>query len=141
MKTIVVGVDESEVSRSALEWAVNLAHDVEAGVRAVHVASDAVMWPGSAFQWDMNRHLDDVRQLLDGPWTKAFQDADVPHETELVEGDPADALLRVANEVGAYVVVVGAPKRSLLDEHGGTIVKLVHHARRPIVLVPQDVSN
>ncbi len=141
MKTIVVGVDESEVSRSALEWAIQLARDVDAGVRAVHVASDAVMLPGSAFQFDTNRHLDDVRQLLDGPWTKVLQVAEVPHDTELVEGDPADALLRVANAVGAYVVVVGAPKRSLLDEHGGTIVKLVHHARRPIVLVPQDLPN
>jgi nucleotide-binding universal stress UspA family protein len=140
-KTIVVGVDESEVSRCALDWSIQFARDLEGGVRAVHVASDAVMLPGSAFQFDMDRHLDDVRQLLNGPWTKALQDADVPHETELVQGDPADELLRIADALAAYVVVIGARKRPQLDKLGSTALRLVHRAIRPVALVPPVIGS
>ena len=140
-KVIVVGVDESERSRCAVEWAVDLATDLGASVRAVHVASSSVLWQFAAMQYDADRYLDDVRHLLDR-WTKALHDAGVPYKTQLVQGDPAIELLQIADAVDAYAIVVGSRKHPTLHDLiiGGTAHKLVNRARRPVVLVPPPAA-
>ncbi len=66
----------------------------------------------------------------------------VAYKTQLVQGDPATELLRIADALDAYVVVVGARKRAVLQDLiiGGTAHKLVNRASRPVVLVPPSLS-
>jgi nucleotide-binding universal stress UspA family protein len=136
-RVIVVGVDESEGSRHAVEWGAELARELDATVQAVHVESRVALWEFSAIQIDIGPYLDELKGLLDGQWTQPFRDAGVTYRTELVRGDPATELLRVADALDAFVVVAGARKRSHHTHGiGGTAHKLVNRAQRPVVLVP-----
>ncbi len=138
-KTIVVGVDESEGSHRALEWAAALAHDLgDARVQAVHVESRAALWEFSAIQIDITAYLHELQSRLDDAWTEPLRTANVEYHTELVRGDPATELLTVADRLDAYAVVAGGRKHPV-EHHlsiGGTAHKLVNRARRPVVLVP-----
>jgi nucleotide-binding universal stress UspA family protein len=137
-KMIVVGVDGSNGSRRALEWSAGLARDVGAEIQVVHVESRAALWEFSAIQIDINPYLAELQGLLDGLWTQPLRDAEVKFHTQLVRGDPATELLRIAVELDAYLVVAGARKHAALHDLivGGTAHKLVNRANRPVVLVP-----
>ncbi len=137
-KVIVVGADGSEGSRRALEWSGELARDIGAEVEVVHVESRAALWEFSAIQIDIDRYLAEIQGLLVGLWTAPLRDAGVGYHTQLVRGDPATELLRIAVELDAYLVVAGARKHAALHDLivGGTAHKLVNRANRPVVLVP-----
>ncbi len=137
-KVIVVGADGSDGSRRAQEWSAGLAKDLGAEIRAVHVESRAALWEFSAIQINIDPYLAEIQGLLDGLWTKPLRDAGVEYHTQLVRGDPATELLRVATELDAYLVVAGARKHAALHDLivGGTAHKLVNRADRPVVLVP-----
>ena len=137
-KVIVVGADGSDGSRRALEWSAGLARDVDGVIQVVHVESRAALWEFSAIQIDIDPYLAELQALLDGLWTKPLRDADVSYHTQLVRGDPATELLRIAVELDAYVVVAGSRKHAVLHDLivGGTAHKLVNRATRPVVLVP-----
>jgi nucleotide-binding universal stress UspA family protein len=137
-RVIVVGADGSEGSRRALEWSAELARDIGAEIQVVHVESRAALWEFSAIQIDIDTYLAELHELLNGLWTKPLRDAGVGYHTQLVRGDPATELLRIAVERDAYLVVAGARKHAALHGLivGGTAHKLVNHANRPVVLVP-----
>lgn len=136
-KVIVVGVEASDGSRAATELGAELARDIGAEIQAVHVESRVGLWELSAIQIDIGPYLDELRGLLEGVWTQAFRDVGVTYRTELVRGDPATELLRIADALDAYAIVAGARKQT--GHHhviGGTAHKLVNRAQRPVVLVP-----
>ncbi len=139
-RIIVVGVDESEGSRHATKWSAQLARDLGAEMQAVHVESRVGLWELSAIQIDIGPYLEELQGLLDGAWTEPLREAGVTYRTELVRGDAATELLRIADVLDAFVVVAGARKH---PHHahviGGTAHKLVNRARRPVVLVPPEV--
>jgi len=136
-RVIVVGVDESQGSRHATRWSAELARDLDAEVQAVHVESRVGLWEFSAIQIDIGPYLDELRGLLDGAWTEALRDVGVTYRTELVRGDAATELLRIAETLDAFVVVAGARKRAHHTHViGGTAHKLVNRSRRPVVLIP-----
>lgn len=138
IKVMVVGADGSEGSRRALEWSAELAGDIGAQIQVVHVESRAALWEFSAIQIDIDPYLAEIQELLDGLWTKPLRDANVGFHTQLVRGDPATELLRIACELDAYLVVAGARKHGAVHDLivGGTAHKLVNRATRPVVLVP-----
>lgn len=83
--------------------------------------------------------LDDVRrsaaEVLDG-------DA-VTWSVRQEIGDPALALIRLADAVGASLLVVGTRKRGLGESlreflTGSVAARLSHRQRRPVLVVPQD---
>lgn len=58
-------------------------------------------------------------------------------------GDPALALIRLAEEIHASVLVVGTRKRGLGESlreflTGSVAARLSHRQRRPVLVVPQD---
>lgn len=58
-------------------------------------------------------------------------------------GDPALALIRLADEIHASVLVVGTRKRGLGESlreflTGSVAARLSHRQRRPVLVVPQD---
>ena len=138
-RVIVVGVDESEGGRHATKWSAQLARDLGAEVQAVHVESRVGLWEFSAIQIDIGPYLEELQGLLDGPWTEPLREMGVTYRTELVRGDAASELLRIADVLDAYVVVAGARKHSHRSPFlGGTAHKLVNRAGRPVVLVPLE---
>jgi nucleotide-binding universal stress UspA family protein len=143
MPGIVVGIDGSEHSRHALEWAVH-----EAAVRhtpltviAVHQAVAGYWGSPVPFAEDpqlAKNALDEAKQETDAVLEKVDEVAKPPVAVRAVSGLPAEELLSAAN--GADLLVVGSRgaggfKRLLM---GSVSTQVTHHAHCPVVVVPAD---
>jgi nucleotide-binding universal stress UspA family protein len=141
--SIVVGTDGSETASEAVRQATELAKSVGAKVHLV-----------SAFEPVGNQRLREERQQVpeDLSWSvnqredvdatlreaaEQIQEAGVEVETYARQGDPADAILDVAEEKNADLIVVGnkgmsGAKRFLL---GSVPNKVSHHAPCSVMII------
>lgn len=137
MQRIVVGIDGSEPSRRALEWAVAEARLRGAAVQAVHAWSLPFVGaaPYAALEPSALREgaQSTLEAVVDGVDEQGLPE---PVERLLVEGPAARSLLDVAD--GAELIVVGS------RGHGGftglllgsVSQQVTHHAPCPVVIVP-----
>ena len=139
---IVVGTDGSETARKAVDAAVELArrHDADlhvvsafAPVGGQRLRDEALDVPADV-QWTVNPR-EDVDATLRG--AEAQAGAGVRIRSYAREGDPADAILDVAEETGADLIVVGnkgmtGAKRFLL---GSVPNKVSHHAPCSVLII------
>jgi nucleotide-binding universal stress UspA family protein len=143
-KRIVVGTDGSETAMVAVEHAVALAKATDAAldvVTAYEASSrggispeERVEVPGDV-QYEIGPR-EEVNFVLDRAAGEA-EKSGVEATTHAVEGDPADALLDVAEETQADLIVVGnkgmtGAKRFLL---GSVPNKISHHAPTSVYIV------
>jgi nucleotide-binding universal stress UspA family protein len=133
---VIVGYDGSPESKLAVQIAAERAGP-GGTVVAVHVTMPASDWLGSSSYEPIVEHTHHAAQIL----LAELEDLDVGEATvepELIEGKPAEALLRVARGRDAREIVVGSrglgPFRSLL---GSTSHALLERADRPVVIVPR----
>jgi nucleotide-binding universal stress UspA family protein len=141
--SIVVGTDGSDTAGEAVRQATELAKAVGAKVHLV-----------SAFEPVANQRLREERQQVpeDMSWMvnqredvdatlrdagEQIQEAGVDVETYARQGDPADAILDVAEEKNADLIVVGnkgmsGAKRFLL---GSVPNKVSHHAPCSVMII------
>jgi nucleotide-binding universal stress UspA family protein len=134
---IVVGIDESEASRTALHWAVSEARAVGAAIDAVHTwqLPYAASYPFTTVPMQVDEVESMARRLLDEA-VGSVTAADVHIDPILVSGAPAPTLLDVAK--GADLVVVGAHNGNYAGMLLGSVTqKLLHHAECPVVVVPR----
>ncbi|MFZ0996329.1 MAG: universal stress protein [Candidatus Dormiibacterota bacterium] len=137
---IVVGIDGSESSRHALEWAVREAETRGVGVRVIStyaIPTIAMAEPGFSYEPANIQELADyTRKVAATEVAKASKaHPGVKVEAEVVEGSAAQALLEAS--VGASMLVVGS------RGHGGFVGLLlgsvsqqcVTHAHCPVVVV------
>jgi nucleotide-binding universal stress UspA family protein len=144
MQRIVVGVDNSEGSRIALEWAVDEAVRRGAQLEAVHVWHYPYVPPApgialsvlgnEAFEGEARRELDASVDAVDGSGLPE------PIERVLLCDGTVTALLDRAK--GADLLVVGSRGRGgfaglLLGSVGQEVS---HHAPCPVVIVPQSLE-
>ncbi len=141
--TIVVGTDGSETATEAVRQAVALAGAVGAKVQVVsayepvspqRLREEYAQVPAD-LQWRVNprAHVDATL----GAAAEVAADAGVEVETHARQGDPADAILDVAEETGADLVVVGnkgmtGARRFLL---GSVPNKISHHAPCSVLII------
>jgi nucleotide-binding universal stress UspA family protein len=142
-RSIVVGTDGSETARKAVREAVELAQSVGAGLDIVsayepvsnqRLRAEARQAPED-LQWTINPREDVEATLREA--AEEVHDAGVTVQTFAREGDPADAILDVAEERGADLIVVGnkgmtGAKRFLL---GSVPNKVSHHAPCSVLIV------
>jgi nucleotide-binding universal stress UspA family protein len=133
---IVVGTDGSETASEAVRQATELAKTTGAVLHVVSayepVPRDRLREETADLPGDVAHSVgprEDVNQVLDGA-SKHAKEAGVQLQAHPREGEPADALLDVAEEVDADVIVVGnkgmtGAKRFLL---GSVPNKVSHHA-------------
>jgi nucleotide-binding universal stress UspA family protein len=142
--TIVVGTDGSETAREAVRQAAELARAVGARVLLVSAyepVSEARLRQErndvpDDVSWMVNPR-EDVQAVLDEE-TERIKNGGVEEvETFAREGDPADAILDVAEEKNADLIVVGnkgmtGARRFLL---GSVPNKVSHHAPCNVMIV------
>jgi nucleotide-binding universal stress UspA family protein len=124
---IVVGTDGSPTASRAVEQAIELAAATGATLHLVHA-------------WDvspaMARVEDDGAELL-AATAEVVAEAGVAVETHIVRSDPADALITVAGDVHADLLVVGnrgmaGIQRLLL---GSVANRISHHSPCTLLIV------
>ncbi len=141
--SIVVGTDGSATAAEAVRQSVELARRVEAELYLVSAYEpvpegrlrDERQDVPEDLQWMVNPREDVESTLADG--AKDLSDSGVDVQTIAREGDPADAILDVAEEIGAGLIVVGnkgmtGAKRFLL---GSVPNKISHHAPCSVLII------
>jgi nucleotide-binding universal stress UspA family protein len=131
---IVVGVDFSDGSMRALDYALKLATEVGANVACVHAYEDTASTPA----------LDDPapairKQLEDAIAQSGARSRNVRVDPVVRRGAPWDKLINVATEFGAELIVVGADgQRGASNEHFlGTVAnRLATTSSRSVAVVP-----
>ncbi|MEZ5170354.1 MAG: universal stress protein [Acidimicrobiia bacterium] len=137
MQKIVVGVDGSDESRRALEWAASEARNHAGRLIVITAWETPVLVDGSGF-WEGAEHSEEFRIDAEKVATSMAQDVcdGLEHDTRAVEGPAARVLVDEASD--ADMLVVGSRGRggfsSLLL--GSVSSQCAHHARCPVVIVP-----
>jgi nucleotide-binding universal stress UspA family protein len=129
--SIVIGTDGSETADRALTRALELARLTGARLHVVsayaptpaRVTGDAPA--AEAAEWSVGADFE-VQAVLDRAGTRARSD-DVEIEVHAPKGDPGDAILKVAKEVDAELIVLGS--------------RGMQGARRVLGSVPNKVSH
>jgi len=141
--SIVVGTDGSESAQEAVRQAVELAARLGATLRIVsayepvpagRLREEAQQVPPD-LQWMINPR-EDVDATLRGA-AEAAREGGIEAETYARQGDPADAILDVAEEQGADLIVVGnkgmtGARRFLL---GSVPNRVSHHAPCSVLII------
>lgn len=148
LQRIVVGFDGSENSERALE--------VAAGMLApggmVHVVTASDPAERQRMQRVLDMVPDEFRNGLDLDTVaeehllaaaELLRDAGVGHVTHLADGDAAEAVLEVADEVDADLVVVGSRglRRGTRFLRGSVSSKVASHARCSFLVVHDDMRE
>jgi nucleotide-binding universal stress UspA family protein len=132
-REIVVGVDGSRYSRSALEWAVSEAKLRNAVVRAICVAP---IGSDNSLDWTVDNDMEQSTMIAHN----AVESAESLDPTVVVRGEvhlgSVAAVLTAASEV-ADLLVVGARGRGALSEFllGSVSQSCAQHASCPVVIV------
>ncbi len=141
--SIVVGTDGSETASKAVSQAADLARAVGAKVELVSAyepvpaqrINEERRQAPEDLQWAINPR-EDVDATLEAA-AAVVREAGVPVDVYARQGDPADAILDVAEEVEADLIVVGnkgmtGAKRFLL---GSVPNKVSHHAPCSVLII------
>ncbi len=139
--TIVLGFDGSECSGSALDTAIDLARRFDDRLVIVFAVEPPVRSVGEEFR-EHEKALEEVGQRVAGSALERAQAADVEAEIALVPERPAPAILDVARQRDAHMIVIGTHSESPLRGAilGSVPHKLLHVSDRPVVVVPIDME-
>lgn len=143
-RRIVVGIDGSTGSRSALAWAMTQALLTGATVEAVAAWQESVMPLGSGYALSETGYLDGLsvaaiaQKVADATVAAVTADLDELADVHIltVEGHPAQVLPETA--VGAQLLVVGSRGHGTFAGMllGSVSQHCVQHASCPVVVVP-----
>jgi len=142
-RSIVVGTDGSDTARQAVRQAIELARSAGARIELVsayepvsdaRLRQDSIQVPED-LQWMINPRAD-VQAMLEEAAAE-IRAGGVQVEVFARQGDPADAILDVAEERGSDLIVVGnkgmtGAKRFLL---GSVPNKVSHHAPCSVLII------
>jgi len=136
MKTIVLGFDDTEASQRALERAAQLVKAFDSKLTVTSVAPLEIGAGRSGGPIDptepLSKHKDELasaRKYLEGQGVQA--------DYQPAVGDPADAIVQVAEECGADLIIVGTREPNLVQRLLGQSVSesVSHKAHRDVLIV------
>lgn len=149
-ESILVPVDESELSEQVVEQALAIAERFDSTVCAMHVVDDrgASHFSKSvnelAQDADERREIDERREETGSELTERVaeqaNDRGIPVEQVVLVGDPAEVITDYAEEKGVDLIVLGAKGRSAVGKFllGDVAGKVARHARTQVLLVRSD---
>jgi hypothetical protein len=139
MESILVAVDISSVSQSAFKQALALSSSMRAKLVVVGVTPK--------YEGNMNRlKITDANRQLSEPFRKSLEDAasyaaslGLAVQTVHRTGEPSEEIVRVAEEEGVDLVVLGNAKRSMVEQVllGGMRKKIIDGSPCDVMLVPE----
>lgn len=143
MPEILIGVDRSDQSRRAVEFAVDRALERSGSIVIVHV----IPWSPFSFNTPSeNEHRRTQKvaeisaateQIMD-PLVAMVGDSGVPCEVVVTHGDPVDTIIRIVDERKTDHIVLGRTGDSRVRQaiFGSTPAHLVQEAPVPVTVVP-----
>jgi nucleotide-binding universal stress UspA family protein len=138
IEMIVVATDGSPNATRAVAHAAEIAQATGARVVAVHVFEPLARLGHVEPPVNFATQESDALALLGTDWSAPLVAAGVRFEPRVVEGVPASAIVELAHEVGADLIVLGARGLSKAKELllGSISMKVLHSAHLPVTVVP-----
>lgn len=128
---IIVGVDGSSASRSAIDTAVKLAVELDVPLVFVYVRRGPAGFFGTPlFQRRLTAKMGHARRVLRRALRAAAR-AGVDADGEILEGSPGKRILELARRRNAKLVVVGSRRRTFSRSVSSTVVRA---AEAPVVV-------
>jgi nucleotide-binding universal stress UspA family protein len=148
MRRLVVGVDGSRGSATALRWAIGAARLSGGEVVAIHCLDRALVHgPFMTLGPPPPRNVpsswyESVRAHVKEEWTSALHQSGLEHRSLIYDGPPGPTLVGAAEELQADTIVVGTRGRGGLAERvlGSVSHHVAHHAGCVVVVVPPSES-
>jgi nucleotide-binding universal stress UspA family protein len=139
---VLAGVDGSDNSRRALEWAILLAERFEAELVAVH-AIGLLSDLGDGPPVPSHSHLEELRLKFERDWCAPVRGTTVAHRLLLRDGPPVPVLVGTADDESADLIVVGSRGVGGFPELllGSTSHHVVERASRPVLVVPPEAGR
>jgi nucleotide-binding universal stress UspA family protein len=142
---LLVGVDHSQASRTALELAADIAASLGGSLSVLEVVEYVPAFPldePTAAGGRLQRWAAEAAMALLEAEVRKVRARGVGVQVVVRSGDPAATLLEVANDVDADLVVVGTRGRGGLDELllGSVARTVADRARRPTLVVPASAG-
>jgi nucleotide-binding universal stress UspA family protein len=138
-ETILLATDGSEGAEPAARAAIDISKRTGARLHAAHAWMPLPQFahPSLVPERYHPPYEEGARRILDEQLGHIEQAGGTVSEVHLIEGRPADAILDLAERIGADLIVVGsrglgAVKRLLV---GSVSLGVVHHADRPVLVV------
>lgn len=133
---IIVPLDFSENSVKALEFALSLADKKNGKITLVHVVEVSYDFASQA-AFALDAMFQDGEKLLKNYVVK-YQGSGVEMDYEIVEGNAAISVARIAEEREASLIVMGTQGASGIAKTliGTTTVSLIREANCPVLVVP-----
>ena len=148
MPGILVGIDGSDHSERALEWAMK-----EAGLRhqpltvlAVHQVVRSLLGTPQVYAGDREL-VEPVQARAQEATDKVLAALSGPHPESItvraVSGIPAEAIMQVAADVNADMIVLGSRGAGGFARLalGSVSSAVVHHATLPVVIIPSGIAR
>jgi nucleotide-binding universal stress UspA family protein len=142
-RTIILGYDGSPASEKALHKAKDIAHRFEASIHLIHV----IDWSPFVFQTheenenqarERRAQMQGDRENLFPPILEALRAAEIEADAEVRWGHPAEVLADKADELSAFMIVIGRTGQSNLKSllFGSVASRTVQMADCPVLVVP-----
>lgn len=137
--TILVPTDFSNASEEALRWATSLARDTGAKLVIAHVEEPPMAYAGELPLTPDEATRDELRRSLA---QTAPADSSVPYEHKLLVGEPATAIVDLAEREHADLIVMGSHGRKGITRllMGSVAEAVVRKAKCPVLTVKQPAA-
>lgn len=141
---IMIATDGSEPARKAIEKGVNLAKITGAKLYAVYVIIPTAH-SARDFGWEKvaMEHFSSEGQGATRFVEDAAKAADVEVESVLLEGHPADEIIKFAEQNGIEMIVMGTLGKTGLDRFllGSVAENVVRNSKVPVLVVRGESSE
>jgi nucleotide-binding universal stress UspA family protein len=139
MEKIIIATDGSSHAQEAVAFGLELASEQEAEVTFVHVLPPDKFVAGRlapAIPIQHRKPMDESEAALNQA-AQAAEKAGVSYRLERISGTPVEAIIAVADEQDADLIVTGSHGRGAIGSAllGSVSTALVKHAKRPVLVV------
>jgi nucleotide-binding universal stress UspA family protein len=141
-RKILLGVDARHYAPEATEMARDLCHDSQDKIIVLHVHEFAI---GRFGRMQVDCPEGDAEKLTDGI-RMSLQNQGIDVDAEIREahvGQIARSILQAAEEHDAHIIVLGSVRNTDLPHIpiGSVTHKVLHLARRPVMVVPRRAGS
>ena len=141
IKRILFPTDFSHTGDAALAFATSLARESDGRMIIVHVQEAPMAYGGGEMYYGIPEPS--TNELMDMLHDVKPTDSSVPVEYRLTTGDPADAVVRLAEDDNVDLIVLGSHGRTGLTRllMGSVAEAIVRKAHCPVLVYKQPVRK
>jgi len=146
IKRIMIATDGSDTSKKAAIIAIDIAHRGKGSVTAVYVMETLRLahLPGDATLPRFKERILELMQEEGNKATRFIEDhariMNVPCQTIVAQGSPSEKLLKISQEQGMDLLVMGSLGRTGMEKFimGSVAEKVILQSPIPVLLVKDD---